>query len=70
LNLGRNYAVALSKSMRNLPNTRSLELPGNRLGHKGGEAIFSSLGEKVRAINVDHNKIGSKSTLALTRWID
>lgn len=35
-------------------------MPGNRLGKKGGEAILSSLVDRVRKINLDNNKIGSE----------
>lgn len=43
LKLGKNYAVAIAKSMRHMVNTQSVIMPGNRLGRKGGEAILSSL---------------------------
>jgi hypothetical protein len=46
--------------MKFLSNTEAVELPGNRLGKIGGQAILSSLVEKVRIINLDNNKIGEE----------
>ena len=59
MKMGKNYAVALSSSMKYLSNTQVVELPGNRFGQKGGEAILGSLVDRVRNINLDNNKIGS-----------
>jgi len=56
--------------MKHLENTNSIELPGNRLGKKGGAAILNSLVEKVRNIDLSSNHIGNEGLLSLTRWID
>ena len=68
--MGNNYAVALSSSMKHLSNTQVIDLPGNRFGKKGGEAILSSLVDRVRNINLDNNKIGSEGLSNLVKWID
>lgn len=47
-----------------------MDLPGNRLGKKGGELILSSLVDRVRNINLDNNKIGSDGLSNLVKWID
>lgn len=60
MKLGKSYALALSNSMKHLSNTQSIELPGNRLGSVGGAAILSNLVDRVRTINLDHNKIGNE----------
>lgn len=59
LKIGNNYAVALSSSMKHLSNTLVIDMPGNRLGAKGGGAILGSLSDRVRNINLDNNKIGA-----------
>lgn len=48
LKMGKNYALALSSSMKYMSNTQVVELPGNRFGKKGGEAILGSLVDRVR----------------------
>jgi hypothetical protein len=68
--MGKNYAVALSSSMKYMSNTQVVELPGNRFGKKGGEAILSSLVDRVRNINLDNNNIGAGGLTNLVTWID
>lgn len=68
--MGSNYAEALSSSMKYMTNTQVVDLPGNRFGKRGGEAILGSLVDRVRNINLDNNKIGSESMGSLVRWID
>lgn len=70
LKLGGSYALALSTSMKHLPNTQTVELPGNRLGKDGGTVILSSLVDRVKTINLDHNKIGNEGMQSLITWID
>ena len=48
LKMGGKYAEALSSSMKLLSNTQVLEMPGNRLGVRGGAAILGSLADRVR----------------------
>lgn len=68
--MGKNYALALSSSMKYMSNTQVINLPGNRLGKKGGDAILSSLVDRVRTINLDNNNIGSDGMVNLVKWID
>jgi Leucine-rich repeat (LRR) protein len=70
MKMGNNYALALSSSMKHLTNTQVLELPGNRLGKKGGVAIIGSLSDRIRNINLDNNKIGTDGIASLVGWID
>lgn len=70
LKIGKNYALALSSSMKHLSNTESIDLPGNRLGKCGGTAILTSLADKLKSINLDNNKIGSEGLQNLVNWID
>ena len=58
LKMGSEYGMALSKSMKHLGNTTTIELPGNRLGKVGGNAIICSLPENIRILNLANNKIG------------
>lgn len=70
MKMGGVYAQALSSSMKHLSNTQVVDLPGNRFGRKGGEAILSSLVDRVRTINLDNNKIGSEGMINLVKWVD
>ena len=70
MKMGTNYALALSKSMKHLNGTTSIELPGNRLGKVGGAAILDSLSEQVRNINLSSNKIGLPGVENLARFIE
>ncbi len=70
MKMGNSYAIALSSSMKHLSNTQVIELPGNRLGKKGGELILANLADRVRNINLDNNKIGSEGLGHLVKWID
>jgi hypothetical protein len=70
LKMGNNYAMALSNSMKHMSNTQVVELPGNRFGKKGGEAILGSLVDRVRNINLDNNNIGNQGLNNLVHWID
>ncbi len=56
--------------MKLLENTNSIELPGNRLGKKGGAAILDSLSDKVRNIDISNNKIGNAGLSNLVSWIE
>ncbi len=68
--LGKNYAICLSKSMKHLINTQTIDLPGNRLGHSGGEAILKNLSYGIRNINLDNNQIGPEALQTLVKWIE
>lgn len=68
--MGNTYALALSNSMKHLSNTQVIDLPGNRFGKKGGEAILSSLVDRVKNINLNNNKIGPEGLTHLLKWID
>ena len=70
MKIGNNYAVALSSSMKHLSNTLVIDMPGNRLGPKGGAAILGSLSDRVRNINLDNNKIGMKGIMNFVNWVD
>ena len=70
MKMGSTLALALSSSMKHLSNTQVVDLPGNRFGKKGGEAILSSLVDRVRNINLDNNKIGPDGMVHLVRWVD
>jgi hypothetical protein len=61
--MGKNFALALSSSMKYMSNTQVVELPGNRFGKKGGEAILGSLVDRVRQINLE-------GLTNLVHWID
>jgi hypothetical protein len=56
--------------MRHLLNTQIVDLPGNRLGQKGGEAILSSLAYGIRNLNLDNNQIGPDALHTLVKWIE
>jgi hypothetical protein len=56
--------------MKMMHNTKAVELPGNKLGKKGGELILSSLTEKVRIIDLSNNDIGTDGLQNLVKWID
>jgi hypothetical protein len=45
LRMGETYGLAVSKSMKHLPNTHTIEMPGNRLGENGGAAILEKLSD-------------------------
>jgi Ran GTPase-activating protein (RanGAP) involved in mRNA processing and transport len=47
-----------------------VDIPGNRLGKQGGDAVLDSLNEKVRYLNLANNNIGSESMFKLVNWID
>ena len=68
--MGEKYALALSQSMKHLQGTQVVDLPGNRLGKRGGAAILGSLAERVRNINLDHNHIGDRSMDRLVSWVN
>jgi hypothetical protein len=70
MKMGGNYALALSSSMKYMSNTQVVDLPGNRFGKKGGEAILGSLVDRVRNLNLDNNRIGSEGMVNLVKWID
>jgi hypothetical protein len=70
MKIGKTYALALSNSMKHLQNTKVVDLPGNRLGKKGGAAILESLVDKVRVINLSNNNIGADGLQSLVKWID
>ena len=70
MKMGNSYALALSSSMKHLSNTQVIELPGNRLGKKGGEFILANMADRVRNINLDNNRIGPEGLGHLVRWVD
>ena len=53
--MGTDYALALSRSMKHLRDTTTIEVPGNRLGKVGGAAIIDSLPENIQHINLSNN---------------
>jgi hypothetical protein len=56
--------------MKHLQNAKTIELPGNRLGCKGGAAIVNNLYDKVKILNLANNKIGSIGLNGLIKWLD
>lgn len=62
--------MALSKSMKHLRDTQSIDLPGNALGGKASAAILESMQEKVRYLNMANNAMGPSACNKLVEWID
>lgn len=67
--LGKSYGLALSSSMKHLHQTKTIDLPGNSFGQKGGAAILSNLALSVQNINLAHNQLGPRAVSKMISWI-
>jgi len=67
--LGKSYGLALSSSLKHLSSTKTIDLPGNSLGQKGGGAILSSLTPSVKNINLAHNRLGPRAVNQMINWL-
>jgi NLR family CARD domain-containing protein 3 len=67
--MGKNYAMALSNSMKYL-NTEKLNLQSNNLGMQGAAAIIPNLSMNLTELDLSKNNMGSEVMGKLVSWFE